>query len=63
MISRKKKGKNIFFSCEECGFTYETEELARKCEQWCSEHNSCNMEITSHAIEVGEEEEDWIEEQ
>lgn len=55
MISRKKKGKSIFFSCDECGLTYETKELARKCEQWCSEHNSCNIEITSHAIEVGEE--------
>lgn len=39
------------YQCEECGFSYENKELAEKCEAWCKEHKSCNLEITSYAIE------------
>ena len=45
-----KKGKN-YFVCEECGFYYETEDLAQKCEAFCKEHNSCSLEITKHAVQ------------
>jgi hypothetical protein len=34
--------------CEECGFRYEDKEWAEKCEAWCKEHQSCNIEITAH---------------
>jgi len=39
------------YQCEACGFHYEDKELAEKCEVWCKEHNSCNLEITVHAEE------------
>lgn len=39
------------YRCEECGFHYENREMAEKCEAWCKEHHSCNLEITSHALE------------
>lgn len=39
------------YQCEECGFHYEDREWAEKCETWCREHHSCNLEITSHAEE------------
>ncbi len=39
------------YQCAECGFHYEDKELAEKCEAWCREHHSCNLEITSHAVE------------
>ena len=39
------------YRCEECGFSYENREWSEKCEAWCKEHKSCNLEITSHAIE------------
>ena len=38
------------YQCEECGFRYESKEWAEKCEAWCREHHSCNIEITAHAI-------------
>jgi len=40
----------IYFACEECGFKYEEGEWAEKCQAWCSEYQSCNMEITQHAV-------------
>lgn len=39
------------YQCEECGFEYKEKEWAEKCEAWCKEHRSCNIEITSHAIQ------------
>ncbi|MBI2577569.1 MAG: hypothetical protein HYV77_01860 [Candidatus Wildermuthbacteria bacterium] len=34
--------------CKECGFRYIEKEWAEKCEAWCREHKSCNLEIISH---------------
>lgn len=45
-----KKGKT-YFRCEDCGFFYETRELAQKCQNFCEEHKSCSLEITKHAIQ------------
>ncbi|MCH8864515.1 MAG: hypothetical protein IIB13_04025 [Chloroflexi bacterium] len=42
-----KKGKTAF-ACEECGYVYEEKEWAEKCQTWCSEKQSCNLEITEH---------------
>lgn len=36
--------------CPECNLTYKEAEWAKKCLVWCKEHNSCNLEITKHAI-------------
>lgn len=39
------------YSCKQCGFSYKTEELARKCEDWCRKHRSCNIEIAKQAVQ------------
>jgi len=39
------------FFCQECKFHYETEELAKKCEEYCKKYNSCSLEITKYALE------------
>lgn len=39
------------YQCEACGFHYIEKEQAEKCEMWCKEHNSCNIEITAEAEE------------
>lgn len=36
--------------CKECGLWYSVKIWATKCEAWCKKHNSCNLEITVHAI-------------
>lgn len=47
-ILGKIKQRGLFV-CPECGFKYKEKEWADKCEAWCKEHHSCNLEITSHA--------------
>lgn len=46
----KQNGKELY-QCEECGFHYEDRKWAEKCEAWCREHKSCNLQITAHAEE------------
>jgi len=41
------------FQCEECKLLYEERGWAEKCEAWCKEHKSCNIEIIEHAINNG----------
>jgi len=38
------------YQCEECGFKYAKKETAEKCQAWCKEHKSCNLEIIKDAI-------------
>jgi hypothetical protein len=40
---------NGLYECEECHLLFEDEEWAKKCEEWCIEHKTCNIEITQHA--------------
>ena len=50
MVKEMKKNENTLYICEECGFAYEQREWAEKCQQWCVEHQSCNLEITQHGV-------------
>jgi len=45
----KQKDKELY-QCEECGFKYAERQLAEKCQAWCREHKSCNLEIIQYAI-------------
>ena len=45
------KGK-IVHKCMKCGWMYEDKKWADKCEAYCRKHNSCSLEITSHAIKI-----------
>lgn len=49
MVKEIKKDGKTLYVCEECGFAYEEKEWAQKCQQWCGQNNSCNLEITQHA--------------
>lgn len=51
MVAEIKKDDQELYQCEACDLHYRYQELAEKCEQWCREHNSCNLEITAHAEE------------
>lgn len=45
------KNRSSSFQCSECGLHYKEKQWAEKCEAWCKEYHSCNLEITSHAEE------------
>jgi len=51
MVKTIQQQDKIFHQCEECSFHYEDREWAEKCEAWCREHKSCNIEITARAEE------------
>ncbi len=46
-IINKKEQK--LYQCEECGLYYSDREWAGKCEAWCRERHSCNLDIIDHA--------------
>lgn len=39
------------YECPECHLSYKEKEWMNKCEVWCKEYHSCNLEIIAHAIE------------
>jgi len=47
IIENSKNEK--LFQCEECGMKYAEKEIAEKCEAWCREHKSCNLDIIKYA--------------
>ena len=51
MVKTIRQENKILYQCEECGFYYADREWGEKCEAWCREHKSCNIEITAHAEE------------
>jgi len=48
MVKIIQKDNKELYQCEECGYEYEDREWAEKCQKWCSEHKSCNLEIIKH---------------
>ncbi len=50
MVKEIEKQGRKFYQCEDCKLLYEDRIWAQKCEKWCKKTNSCNLEITNHAI-------------
>ncbi|MEK6892062.1 MAG: hypothetical protein AABX25_02645 [Nanoarchaeota archaeon] len=40
------------YICKICNFAYKDRETAKKCEDWCKKHKSCDMEITKLSIGI-----------
>ncbi|EQD42728.1 DNA topoisomerase III [mine drainage metagenome] len=49
-----KQEKETLYQCKVCGLHYKNKDDAAKCEEWCSHHQSCNLEITAKSVEVSE---------
>ncbi len=52
MAKEIKKGGKIYYQCENCKFFYKEKILADKCQKWCDEKGSCNMEVIRHAVKL-----------
>lgn len=48
MVKFLKQESEDIYICEECGYRYKEKETAEKCEAWCRENHSCNLEIIKH---------------
>lgn len=46
---RNMSPKKKLFRCPECGLQYVEKEIVEKCEAWCKEHKSCNLDIIKYA--------------
>lgn len=55
MVKEIAKEDKKYYVCEECGLTYQEKEWAEKCQAWCAEHKSCNLDIVAHAVDWGGE--------
>ena len=49
----EKKDKKLY-QCPECKLWYDDKEWEEKCEAWCKEHQSCNLDIIKYAVENNE---------
>jgi len=50
MVNKEKINNKAYYQCEICKFYYGKKKFAEKCQSWCKEHHSCNMEITKHSV-------------
>ena len=51
MVSESKTGKRkALYCCDVCGFCYDSREFALRCEDYCSKHHACSLDITRHAV-------------
>lgn len=50
MVEETLRGGRVIFTCGVCGLGYGEEETAKDCEEYCSKHDSCSLEITRKAI-------------
>ena len=52
MVKEENFEGDIVYKCEKCGWIYKTKNMAKKCEEWCKKHKSCNLDITKNAIKI-----------
>lgn len=50
-MNQNQKDEEKLYKCSECSFSYKDKKWAEKCEAWCKEHRSCNLDIISSAVE------------
>ncbi|MEK7636082.1 MAG: hypothetical protein AAB362_00095 [Patescibacteria group bacterium] len=44
------QSNSVIYRCSECGLGYGEKEIAEKCQAWCKEHKSCNLDLIKYAI-------------
>lgn len=50
MVNIIQKDTKELYQCDECGLKYADKETAEKCQAWCTEHKSCNLDIITNAV-------------
>ena len=50
MTKNIDENNTLPYRCPVCGYAYDEKEWAEKCESWCTEHHSCNLDIIAHGV-------------
>ena len=54
MVKEIQTKNKALYECEECKTKYKEDTWANKCEKWCRETKSCNLEIIKYASSLEE---------
>jgi len=52
MVKSKIKEGVEYYICEACGMAYLTKDIAKKCEIFCLENKSCNLDLIKHSVKI-----------
>lgn len=52
MVREMSSNGQRIFICEICDLSYEDRSWAEKCEEYCTQHGACSLEITQHATQM-----------
>ncbi len=52
MVREIRRNEERFYVCEACGFAYKKKSWAEKCQNYCTIHNACSLEITRHGVQI-----------
>ena len=52
MVKEINHKDKTYYQCEACGFYYKTQDIAKKCEDFCNKYKSCSIDITKHAVKL-----------
>ena len=52
MTKEIRKANKAYYQCENCKFFYKEKSWAEKCEKWCDEKGSCNVEVVRYAVKI-----------
>ena len=52
MVNKIKHQGKTYYQCEACEMYYESEEIAKRCEDFCNKYKSCNLELIKHAVQI-----------
>lgn len=55
MVKEEKINSKVYYQCEICKFHYKEKKWAEKCEVWCDENHSCNIDVVKYAVNIEEE--------
>ena len=50
MVTEKIINRKKTYQCDDCFLVYFDKKFAKKCEEWCRKHKSCNLMITKHSV-------------
>jgi len=52
MVHQVDKNGERLHVCDACGFAYKERSWGEKCQDYCTKHGACSLEITSHAVQT-----------